>query len=41
MGKEWLAANGHTLKFKANGNLKRYKARLVAKRFTQIDGVDY
>lgn len=29
------------MKYKPNDKVERYKARLVAKRFTQIDGVDY
>ncbi|KAJ9557773.1 hypothetical protein OSB04_012387 [Centaurea solstitialis] len=30
-----------TTKFKSNGEVERYKARLVSKRFTQMEGVDY
>ena len=30
-----------TLKYKADGSLERYKARLVAKRYTQTYEVDY
>lgn len=29
------------MKYKADGSLERYKARLVAKRYTHIYGVDY
>ena len=31
----------YTLKYKADGSLERYKARLVVKRYTQTYGVDY
>ena len=31
----------YTLKYKADGSLERYKARLVAKRYTQTFGIDY
>ena len=29
------------IKCKANGSIKRYKAKLMAKRFTQTYGIDY
>lgn len=28
-------------KFRANGKLERYKAWLVAKRYSQVEGVDF
>ena len=31
----------YTVKYKADGSLERYKAKLVAKRYTQTCGVDY
>ena len=37
VGTKWV----FTLKYKSDGSLKRYKARLVAQRFTQTQGLDY
>ena len=37
IGREWV----YRIKYKPNGSIDRYKARLVAKRFTQVEGVDY
>ncbi len=37
VGCKWM----FTLKHKADDSIKRYKAKLVAKRFTQTYGVDY
>lgn len=37
MGCKWL----FKLKLHANCSIERYKARLVAKSFTQIEGLDY
>lgn len=37
VGCRWI----YTVKLKADGSIDRYKARLVAKRYTQKYGVDY
>ena len=37
VGCRWI----YKVKYKADGTLERYKARMVAQGFTQIEGVDF
>ncbi|CAL8113801.1 unnamed protein product [Prunus armeniaca] len=37
VGCRWI----FTIKYKVDGSIDRYKARLVAKRYTQTYGIDY
>lgn len=37
IGSKWV----YKIKHKADGSIERYKARLVAKRYNQIEGLDF
>ena len=39
--KRQLGVSGYRVKYKADGTVERYMARLVAKRFTQQEGLDF